>query len=79
MDKQESHLLHGSPFTKFSQFRAFVNILAKEVFPTPLVPVKRNAWWFESFFREFCKALTTWSWPTTSEKVYGLHVLARNT
>ena len=59
IDKQESHSLHGSPSTKFSQFNAFVNILANEVFPTPLVPVKRNAWCAESFIKEFNEYLDT--------------------
>jgi len=33
--------LHGFPFCEFSQFIAFANILAVEVFPVPLGPVKR--------------------------------------
>src|SRR5574341_87287 len=71
------HSLHGSVAGPFPQFRALERILATEVFPTPLGPVKRNAWEILPRERAFFSVEVTCSWPTTSSKVRGLYFSAK--
>jgi hypothetical protein len=46
---------------------------AMVVLPTPLVPVKSQAWCRRPWSRAWVKALTTWSWPRSSGKDLGRH------
>jgi len=59
------------------QFKALAIILAVVVFPTPLIPVKRNAWANLPLLRALLKVLTSVSCPINSLKSFGLYLRAK--
>ena len=59
------------------QFNALAIILAVVVFPTPLIPVKMNAWANLPLLRELLNVLTSESCPISSLKSFGLYLRAK--
>jgi hypothetical protein len=79
-DLQDVQTSQASPSgVNASQLMVFAKILAHVVFPTPLGPVKRNAWakcWFKI---AFFSVVVICDCPTTVEKCWGLYFLAETT
>ena len=70
---KEGSFLLPSPI----QFKALAIILAVVVLPTPLIPVKRNAWASLPLLRALLKVLTSVSCPINSPKSFGLYLRAK--
>ena len=70
---KEGSSLQPSPI----QFKALAIILAVVVFPTPLIPVKRNAWANLPLSRALLKVVTSVSCPINSLKSFGLYLRAK--
>ena len=76
--KQDSHLSQASvSFVLCVQLIVFAKILAVVVFPTPLIPVKMNAWANLPLLRELLNVLTSESCPISSLKSFGLYLRAK--
>jgi hypothetical protein len=69
--------LHGSASFTFGQFSAFDRIRAIEVFPTPRLPVKRNALAIRPSRMALRSVVATESCPTTSPNVLGRYLSAK--
>ena len=59
-----------------TQFRALASTRAAVVLPMPRMPVNRNAWWIRPDVSALRSVVTTCSWPTMSENVWGRHLRA---
>jgi hypothetical protein len=57
---QFSHTSQGFSVGPWTQFTAFANIRASDVFPTPLGPVNRYAWGIFPDLIEFLMVVMIW-------------------
>jgi hypothetical protein len=79
-DLQDAQTSHASPSAvRDSQLIVLARILAQVVLPTPLGPVKRNAWARWLFKMAFFRVVVICDCPTTVEKCCGLYFLAETT